>query len=340
VSRRHEFVNDPDAPKATRIVPATSAVVESGAGILMHRRSDSNLWALPGGAVEPGESVLTALVREVREETGFNVRPGRLVGIYSDPGYVIAYDDGEVRQQFSMCFAAEVTDGELRISDESTDVQWIPRADVATLSMGRGLPTGRRRARHRLILELCRHPDEGRQRGHQTARDDVVGAVALDDLVAPHHQRHRLTVGTGREIDPRHRREQPLGRRRIGLELGRQAAQLCLPRSGRVMRHQAGELLLTKLAEVGSTVEVMAARPDERLRVADVVDPRRGHDALETGHAVVELLSSPRDHLDVMPTTHLSREQTAGEAFGGIGGQHTPIVHRPRSGRKQCRQRR
>jgi ADP-ribose pyrophosphatase YjhB (NUDIX family) len=48
-------------------------------------------------------------VREVKDETGIEVEVTGLVGIYSDPGHVIAYSDGEVCQKFNICFAARMT---------------------------------------------------------------------------------------------------------------------------------------------------------------------------------------------------------------------------------------
>jgi ADP-ribose pyrophosphatase YjhB (NUDIX family) len=120
---RTEYFNDPDGPMPNTIVPAASAVVVDVTGrILLHRRSDNDLWSLPGGVMHVGESIAQTIVREVREESGLDVEIVRLIGIYSDPRHVIAYSDGEVRQQFSVCFACRVTAGELRASDESTDI--------------------------------------------------------------------------------------------------------------------------------------------------------------------------------------------------------------------------
>lgn len=65
----------------------------------MIHRTDNNLWALPGGGHDIGESVSDTVVRE-REETGIEVEVIGLVGIYSNPHHVMAYDDGEVRQLF------------------------------------------------------------------------------------------------------------------------------------------------------------------------------------------------------------------------------------------------
>jgi ADP-ribose pyrophosphatase YjhB (NUDIX family) len=128
MARRTDYYHDPTAPKPNRIVPAVTAVVENAAGeLLLHRRVDNELWGLPGGAVELGESVAQTVVREVKEETGLDVALTGLVGVYSDPHHVIAYADGEVRQQFSLCFAARLLGGMLAGSDESHEVRFVAR---------------------------------------------------------------------------------------------------------------------------------------------------------------------------------------------------------------------
>ena len=64
---RTDYLNDPAAPKANSIVPAVSVVVPDGQGrILLIRRTDNNYWSIPGGGMEPGESVRQAASREVR----------------------------------------------------------------------------------------------------------------------------------------------------------------------------------------------------------------------------------------------------------------------------------
>ena len=136
---RKEYANDPGAPTPNSLVPAVSAVVSDNTGrVLLQRRSDNELWSVPGGAIEVGESVLDALRREVLEETGFEVEPDRLIGVYSSPAYVIAYDDGEVRQQFSLAFACHTTGGALRKSSESLEVAWFSPEDLSSLAMSAG----------------------------------------------------------------------------------------------------------------------------------------------------------------------------------------------------------
>ncbi|MFJ6211894.1 NUDIX domain-containing protein [Streptomyces sp. NPDC092296] len=152
---RTEYYDDPTAPKPNRLVVAASAVVTDGEGrILLQRRTDNGLYALPGGTMDLGESLPGTAVREVREETGLDVEITGLVGTYTDPRHVIAYSDGEVRQQFNVCFTARITGGELRISGESTDLQFVAPADIAALPMHH---TQRLRLRHFLEQRATPH---------------------------------------------------------------------------------------------------------------------------------------------------------------------------------------
>jgi ADP-ribose pyrophosphatase YjhB (NUDIX family) len=133
---RVDYYHEANAPKANSLVPGASAIVADDQGrILLQRRSDNARWALPGGVMDIGESIGQAIVREVREETGLEVEPENIVGIYSDPGHVFAYDDGEVRQQFSVCFACRIVGGELQIGEESSDVAFFSPEEIEGLDM-------------------------------------------------------------------------------------------------------------------------------------------------------------------------------------------------------------
>ncbi|NES13267.1 MULTISPECIES: NUDIX domain-containing protein [Micromonospora] len=128
---RTEHYHDPNAPRANSIVVAVSVFVRDNHGrVLLIHRTDNNLWSLPGGGQEIGETVAQTAVRETREETGITVEVTDIVGVYSDPGHVIAYSNGEVRQQFSLCFRATPVDGVLTTSDESSDVRWVSRDEL------------------------------------------------------------------------------------------------------------------------------------------------------------------------------------------------------------------
>jgi ADP-ribose pyrophosphatase YjhB (NUDIX family) len=141
---RRDYYHDPDAPPANSVVPSTTVAVRDDAGrLLLIHKIDNNFWALPGGGMDLGESIADAAVREVAEETGLTVQVTGLVGIYSDPAHVMAYEDGEVRQEFSVCFHARVLSGEPREDgSETKEVRWVDPADVPGLSIH---PSMRRR---------------------------------------------------------------------------------------------------------------------------------------------------------------------------------------------------
>ncbi|PWU43192.1 NUDIX hydrolase [Micromonospora globispora] len=143
---RIEHYHDPDAPKANSIVVAVSVFVRNAHDqVLLIHRTDNGLWSLPGGGQEIGETVAQTAVRETREETGIDVDVVGLVGVYSDPGHVIEYSNGEVRQQFSLCFRARPLRGQLTPSDESGDVRWVGRGGLENLSIH---PSTRLRIKH------------------------------------------------------------------------------------------------------------------------------------------------------------------------------------------------
>lgn len=143
---RTEYYDDPEAPEPNSLVVAASAVVTDEEGrILLQRRRDNDLWALPGGGMEMADSLPGAAVREVKEETGLDVEITGLVGTYTHPRHVIAYTDGEVRRQFNVCLTARVVGGRLTISDESTELRFVPAEELAELPMHH---TQRLRLRH------------------------------------------------------------------------------------------------------------------------------------------------------------------------------------------------
>ncbi|MFI6578786.1 NUDIX hydrolase [Nocardiopsis sp. NPDC050513] len=145
---RTEFYDDQAAPTPNSLVVAASAAVFDGSGrLLLQRRADNGLWAMPGGGMEMTESLPDTAVREVKEETGYDVRVTGLVGTYTDPRHIIAYSDGEVRRQFNVCFRAVVVGGGLRVSAESHEVRWFGLEEMGGLDMHR---TQRLRVEHAL----------------------------------------------------------------------------------------------------------------------------------------------------------------------------------------------
>jgi ADP-ribose pyrophosphatase YjhB (NUDIX family) len=122
------------------IRPGVAAVIFGADGVLLQRRDDNRLWGLPGGGVEPGESVREAVVREVREETGLEVEPVRLIGVYSAPEHhqIITYPDGNVIHYVSSVFECTVVRGTLTCCAESLELRYFQPdalpADVMPIS--------------------------------------------------------------------------------------------------------------------------------------------------------------------------------------------------------------
>lgn len=108
--------------------------------ILMIRRTDNGNWALPGGAIDLGESATQAAVRETREETAIECEVTGIAGIYSDPRHVILYtSNGEARQEFSIVLTACARSGQPTPSSESSEVRWAPTSEVARYTMDRSM---------------------------------------------------------------------------------------------------------------------------------------------------------------------------------------------------------
>ena len=103
--------------------------------VLLTRRSDNGEWCLPGGMIDPGETVSKACVREVFEETGLQVQVDRLVGVYSDPNRITVYPDGNKAFVIVLAFEVEQVGGELGLSNETTDAQYFPVSDALQMDL-------------------------------------------------------------------------------------------------------------------------------------------------------------------------------------------------------------
>jgi mutator protein MutT len=98
------------------LVPSAAACIrdEEGHILLLRRSEEDSLWGFPGGAMEPGEGLAEAVVREVREETGLDVEPIALMGVYSSPEYAFVYPNGDQVQPVTIFFQCHVTGGRLQ----------------------------------------------------------------------------------------------------------------------------------------------------------------------------------------------------------------------------------
>jgi 8-oxo-dGTP diphosphatase len=119
-----------------RPIVGVGAVVLDRGRVLLVRRANAPLkgeWSLPGGAVELGEALEDAIVREIREETGLDVEVGAVVEVLDriqrDP-------DGRVEYHYVLVdYACTVRSGRLTAGTDADDVRWADVADLQRLGV-------------------------------------------------------------------------------------------------------------------------------------------------------------------------------------------------------------
>lgn len=101
--------------------------------ILLQKRSQTeNVWGLPGGAVEWGELIEETAVREIKEETGLDIKVEYLMGVYSK--YFTEYSNGDKAQSICHCFKAAVVNGSLQMDNKETfDLRFYDKDHIPPL---------------------------------------------------------------------------------------------------------------------------------------------------------------------------------------------------------------
>jgi 8-oxo-dGTP pyrophosphatase MutT (NUDIX family) len=122
-----DYYPDPSGVTIDDLRVAVSAIVwDENGRLLLQQRGDNGYWCFPGGGVERGESIAEALCREVWEETGYTVRPGRLIGVYSDPRnfQLVRYPEGNVVHYVTIVIEAILTGGIPALCEETRAIEW------------------------------------------------------------------------------------------------------------------------------------------------------------------------------------------------------------------------
>ena len=106
------------------LVHAGGCILNENGEILLQRRGDCNMWGLPGGTVELGETPQMAAIREVKEETGLDVEVGELIGIYTD--FNVVCPNGDQFQSILIAYELSIVGGELFCDKEETlELNWF-----------------------------------------------------------------------------------------------------------------------------------------------------------------------------------------------------------------------
>ena len=114
------------------LVFAGGCVFDTDGKVLLQRRGDSNKWGFPGGAIEIGETPEMAAIREVKEETGLDVKVTDLIGIYTDCD--MEYPNGDKAHSISIVYELEMTGGQLKCDNlETVELRYFGLDEVPEL---------------------------------------------------------------------------------------------------------------------------------------------------------------------------------------------------------------
>lgn len=116
------------------LLPSVSVLVVDDGRLLFGRHRDSGLWVPPGGAMEPGETPAQTGVRETHEETGLEVRPTRLMGVFGGPDFRTHYPNGDIVDHVNVLLEAGVVGGQLATATaEFSELGWFTASEVDQL---------------------------------------------------------------------------------------------------------------------------------------------------------------------------------------------------------------
>ena len=111
-----------DTPRHS--VSVAAVIADDHDRALLIERADNGHWEPPGGVLELGETIEDGLRREVREETGLDVEPIALTGVYKNM----------TRGIVALVFRCKITGGQLAANKEASSFRWASEADVSELA--------------------------------------------------------------------------------------------------------------------------------------------------------------------------------------------------------------
>lgn len=115
---------------------ACSVILNKKKQIFLHKRADSELWALPGGVMESGESISSCCLREAKEETDLKIKIKKLIGVYTSPDCVFEWSDkkkSKVWQIFVVAFLSFVENDKFILNKESSEAGWFFEEEIGKM---------------------------------------------------------------------------------------------------------------------------------------------------------------------------------------------------------------
>jgi ADP-ribose pyrophosphatase YjhB (NUDIX family) len=120
----------------TPLVGCDVFILNEKSEVLLIKRSDNGLWALPGGCQDLGETPKECAERECREESGYMVEVTELLGVYSSKCYPYVYYPWKENEFCHLLFRGKLLGGHARISTETTQVAWFLESELPKFSDG------------------------------------------------------------------------------------------------------------------------------------------------------------------------------------------------------------
>lgn len=134
-----DYLRDLRSVVGTRLLmlPGVAAIVRDAEHrVLFIRRADNGKWGLPAGAIDPGETPAEAVAREVREETGLEVRSTRVAGVFGGSGFRVHYENGDEAEYTVIVFDCEVIGGSLTpVDGEALELRYFAPNEAPPLAV-------------------------------------------------------------------------------------------------------------------------------------------------------------------------------------------------------------
>ena len=102
-------------------LPSVAAIIRDEHGRILLQGKSEDIWSLPAGAIELGETPAQAVVREVLEETGLIIRPLRVSGVFGGEHFRYIYSNGDAVEYIVILFDCEKIGGKLAANDYETE---------------------------------------------------------------------------------------------------------------------------------------------------------------------------------------------------------------------------
>lgn len=119
------------------ILPSVTAIVfDEDNRILLARHADTKRWVAPGGSIEPNENPIDAVIREVLEETGLNVEPIKILGVFGGSDFEVIYSNGDRVTYVMTVYECKIIGGELKPDNSETlELRYVGASELADLDL-------------------------------------------------------------------------------------------------------------------------------------------------------------------------------------------------------------